>query len=41
MCHKTELVFQLHLFDTLTLIKCMELKKNDIGPKKWANIWNG
>lgn len=31
MCHKTELVFQLHLFDTLTLIKCMELKKTILG----------
>lgn len=28
MCHKTELVFRLHLVDTLTLIKCMEATEN-------------
>lgn len=45
MCHKTELVFRLHLFDTLTLIECnegcasMKERKNILAAvKKWANI---
>lgn len=38
MCHKTELVFRLHLFDTLTLMKCMEATENKKNTtKSWPN----